>query len=293
MPITQDLFTITPSPRLRTITKINAVPRIRERIPTAGYARVSTAADTQEGSLVWQKNHLEQIISSNPDYEYAGMYEDDGISGTEAETRPGLQQLIADYKAGIVQRVICKSISRMAQNVTDLLEIIHTFNDLGVTVFFEKERQDTATMGSEFLLSILGTFAAHESKSISDNLKWAWRRKFAKGEPALPCAPYGYEKVGSTPSTSTPSTLVINEPEAEMLDTGQKKRARLMYETFGEETFSLEMVVATLDYSSSTASAYLHQFTLLRILDCRKEDVNLYQFLVNPREHPEIFEEAA
>ena len=54
-----------------------------------------------------------------------------------------------------------------------------------------------------------------------------------------------------------------------------------MYETFGDETFSLEMVVATLDYSSSTASAYLHQFTLLRILDCRKEDVNLYQFLVN------------
>ena len=91
MPITQDLFTITPSPRLRTITKINAVPRIRDRIRTAGYARVSTAADNQEGSLSWQKTHLEQIICSNPDYEYAGMYEDDGISGTVAETRPGLQ----------------------------------------------------------------------------------------------------------------------------------------------------------------------------------------------------------
>ena len=90
---------------------------------------------------------------SNPDYEFAGMYEDDGISGTVAETRPGLQQLIADCRAGLIQRVICKSISRMARNVTDLLEIIHTFNDLGVTVFFEKERQDTATMGSEFLLA--------------------------------------------------------------------------------------------------------------------------------------------
>ena len=77
MPITQDLFTVTPSPRLRTITKINAVPSIRERILTAGYARVSTAADTQEGSLSWQKTHLEQIIRSNPDYEFAGMYEDE------------------------------------------------------------------------------------------------------------------------------------------------------------------------------------------------------------------------
>ena len=209
MPITQDLFTITPSPRIRTITKINAVPRIRDRIRTAGYARVSTAADNQEGSLIWQKTHLEQIICSNPDYEYAGMYEDDGISGTEAETRPGLQQLIADCRAGLIQRVICKSISRMARNVTDLLEIIHTFNDLGVTVFFEKERQDTGTMGSEFLLSILGTFAAQESKSISDNLKWAWRRKFAKGEAALPCAPYGYDREAGT--------LVINEAEAEIV----------------------------------------------------------------------------
>ena len=82
-------------------------------------------------------------------------------------------------------------------------------------------------------------------------------------------------------------------PCFDRLDSSQKKRARLMYDSFGEETFSLDMVVATLDYSSSTASAYLHQFTLLRILDCRKEDVNVYQFLVNPKEHPEVFEGAA
>ena len=83
------------------------------------------------------------------------------------------------------------------------------------------------------------------------------------------------------------------QPCFEMLDNGQKRRARLMYETFGEDSFSLEMVVATLDYSSSTASAYLHQFTLLRILDCKKEDVTLYQFLVNPKEQPEGFDSVA
>ena len=66
-----------------------------------------------------------------------------------------------------------------------------------------------------------------------------------------------------------------------------------MYESFGEDAFSLEMVVAVLDYSSSTASAYMHQFTLLKILDCRKEDVNMYQFRVNPKEHPEVFEDVA
>ena len=83
------------------------------------------------------------------------------------------------------------------------------------------------------------------------------------------------------------------KPCFELLDLSQRRRARRMYESFGEGEFSLEMVVATLDYSSSTASAYLHQFTLLRILDCRKEDVNMYQFLVNPKEHPEVFEDVA
>ena len=83
------------------------------------------------------------------------------------------------------------------------------------------------------------------------------------------------------------------KPCFEMLDLGQKKRAKMMYDTFGEEFFSHEMVVATLDYSSSTASAYLHQFTLLHILNCKKGDVNLYQFLVNPTEHPEVFGTAA
>lgn len=103
------------------------------------------------------------------------------------------------------------------------------------------------------------------------------------------------EQMGFVRRIAKDRCLILGDaqPCFEMLDTGQKRRAKLMYETFGDETFSLEMVVATLDYSSSTASAYLHQFTLLRILDCRKEDVNLYQFLVNPQEHPEVFEDAA
>ena len=80
------------------------------------------------------------------------------------------------------------------------------------------------------------------------------------------------------------------KPVFDLLDSGQKRRARRLFDSFGEDAFSLEMVVATMDYSSSTASAYLHQFTLLRILECRKK---MYQFLVNPKEHPEVFEDVA
>lgn len=77
------------------------------------------------------------------------------------------------------------------------------------------------------------------------------------------------------------------------LSKGQKRFITEMYETFGDDVFSTEMVIATLDYSGAHVSAYLHQFTLLRILDCRKEDVYRYQFLINPEEHPEYFESAA
>ena len=127
-----------------------------------------------------------------------------------------------------------------------------------------------------------GYITARDYEESGDAGRWSEDMKLA-------------EQMGFVKRISKDRCLILEDaqPCFEMLDTGQKKRARLMYETFGEETFSLEMVIATLDYSSSTASAYLHQFTLLRILDCRKEDVNLYQFLVNPREHPEIFEDAA
>lgn len=158
-------------------------------------------------------------------------------------------------------------------------EMIRTLNDLVNGTQSVKDKR-IGTM----LLSHLnrGYITVRDYEETGDESRWAEDMKLA-------------EQMGFVRKISKDRCLILEDaqPCFEMLDTGQKKRARLMYETFGEETFSLEMVVATLDYSSSTASAYLHQFTLLRILDCRKEDVNLYQFLVNPREHPEIFEEAA
>ena len=95
------------------------------------------------------------------------------------------------------------------------------------------------------------------------------------------------EQLGLVRRITKDRCLILSDarPCFERLDQSQKRKARRMYESFGEGAFSLEMVVAVLDYSSSTASAYLHQFTLLRILDCRKEDVTMYQFRVNPKEN--------
>ena len=127
-----------------------------------------------------------------------------------------------------------------------------------------------------------GFITAEDYEQAGDGSRWQDDMKLA-------------EQMGFVRRLSRERCIIMRsaQPCFERLDSGQKRRARLMYDSFGEGTFSLDMVVATLDYSSSTASAYLHQFTLLRILDCRKEDVNIYQFLVNPKEHPEVFEDAA
>ena len=127
-----------------------------------------------------------------------------------------------------------------------------------------------------------GYITSQDYEQAGDSSRWQDDMKLA-------------EQMGFVRRLSRDRCIIMRsaQPCFERLDSSQKKRARLMYDSFGEGTFSLDMVVATLDYSSSTASAYLHQFTLLRILDCRKEDVNVYQFLVNPREHPEVFEVAA
>lgn len=158
-------------------------------------------------------------------------------------------------------------------------EMIRSLNDLVNGSQSMKDKR-IGTM----LLSHLnrGHITLQDYEEAGDESRWAEDMKLA-------------EQMGFVRRIAKDRCLILGDaqPCFEMLDTGQKRRAKLMYETFGDETFSLEMVVATLDYSSSTASAYLHQFTLLRILDCRKEDVNLYQFLVNPREHPEVFEDAA
>ena len=187
----------------------------------------------------------------------------------------GIIEQISDSETSTVYTFCCGELSDSDYSP----EMIRALNDLANGTQSVKDRR-IGTM----LLSHLnrGYITVLDYEETGDESKWAEDMKLA-------------EQMGFVRKISKDRCLILGDaqPCFEMLDNGQKRRARLMYETFGEETFSLEMVVATLDYSSSTASAYLHQFTLLRILDCRKEDVNLYQFLVNPREHPEVFEEAA
>lgn len=179
------------------ITKIekrqqnNRVKKMR----VAAYARVSTESAEQLLSLEVQKEHYENYIKANPYWEYAGLYFDEGISGTKIEKRESLLKLLDDCEKGKIDRVITKSISRFARNTVDCLEMVRKLTGLGVAIYFEKENIDTEHMSSELMLSILSSIAESESRSISENSKWSLKRRFENGTYVISYPPYGYKNV--------------------------------------------------------------------------------------------------
>ena len=194
---------------MKSITKIepSSTRPAAAKIRVAAYCRVSTGMDDQLVSLETQKSHYEDLISSNPEWEYAGLYYDEGISGTNKEKRPALLRMIADCEAGKIDRIMTKSLSRFARNTTDCLELTRKLLDIGVTIFFEKENLDTGSMESELLLSIMSSLAESESVSMSENNKWSVRHRFESGTYKIASPPFGYD--------TKDGELVINEEEAE------------------------------------------------------------------------------
>lgn len=180
---------------MKRITKIeeNKALSNSKKIRVAAYCRVSTASDEQLISLDAQKAHYEDYIRSNDEWEYAGLYYDEGITGTKKECRDGLLSLVNACEKGLVDMVITKSISRFSRNTTDCLELVRKLLDLKVTVIFEKENLNTSTMESELMLSILSSLAENESVSISENSKWSVQKRFQNGTFIISYPPYGYK----------------------------------------------------------------------------------------------------
>lgn len=174
------------------IDKIEPSKAAKKKLRVAAYCRVSTDSDAQLESLETQKMHYENYINSRDDWEFAGLYFDEGITGTKADKRPKLMRLIDDCKAKKVDFVITKSISRFSRNTTDCLDIVRTLLNLNIPVYFEKENINTGSMESELFLSILSGVAEGESTSISENNKWGIKKRFENGTYKLGYVPYGY-----------------------------------------------------------------------------------------------------
>ena len=161
----------------------------------AGYARVSTDNDEQLTSYEAQVDYYTRYISSNPEWEFAGVYTDEGISGLTTKHREGFNRMIADALDGKIEMIVTKSVSRFARNTVDSLSTIRLLKDHGVEVFFEKENIRTFDGKGELLLTIMSSLAQEESRSISENITWGQRKRFADGKIIIPYGQFlGYRK---------------------------------------------------------------------------------------------------
>jgi len=190
-----------------TITKISPLDTIRtSKLKVAAYCRVSTDSSDQALSLDAQTTHFTRYIKSRVEWEFSGLYVDEGISGTKLDKRDAFLRLVADCMNHKVDFIITKSISRFARNTVDCIETVRLLKYKGIFILFEKENINTGTSDSELMLTILSSFAAEESASISKNNKWGIKKRFENGTFKLSTPPFGYDWNGET--------LVPNEAEA-------------------------------------------------------------------------------
>lgn len=146
----------------------------------AAYVRVSSLMEAQDESYEAQAEHYEKFIRSHADWEFAGVY-GDRLSGTHAENRPEFQRMIEDAIAMKIDLIYCKSVSRWARNAVEALESIKYLTGNNVRIIFEQEGIDTSQPGTLFQLSLASAVSQSESESISENVKWLYRKRAERG----------------------------------------------------------------------------------------------------------------
>lgn len=193
--------------RLRRIEPIEAKGK-KQRV--CAYARVSTDSIEQGESFENQVITYERLIKSNPEYEFIGVYADQGISGT-SENRPEFQRMMEDCRNGKIDLIITKSISRFARNTTIVLNYTRELKQLGIGVYFEENNINTLSAEGELMMTVLASFAQEESRSISENNKWSIGKRFERGEGMINTTRFmGYDK-------DKTGDLVINKAEAKIV----------------------------------------------------------------------------
>ena len=184
-----------------------SVPQ-EKKLRVAAYCRVSTDQEDQLHSFEAQVEYYTKYINEHANYEMAGIYADEGISGTNTKKRQQFRKMIADCEAGKIDLVITKSISRFARNTQDCLMYSRKLKNLNIGIIFEKEHINTLDSTGELLFTILSSLAQDESRNISENCKWGIRTKFKNGELHLNTYKFlGYDKDEN-------GKLVINEEQA-------------------------------------------------------------------------------
>lgn len=206
-----------------TLNRFTSAPvHSTKRRKVAGYARVSTTYDEQQSSYEAQMDYYRTYITGRSDWEFVGMYSDEGISATTTKYREGFNKMISDALDGKIDLIITKSISRFARNTVDSLTTVRKLKDKGVEIYFEKENIWTLDSKGELLITIMSSLAQEESRSISENTTWGVRKSFADGKVRVSFSKFlGYDE-----------GFVINEEKA--------KTVRLIYKLYNFQVLRIQ-----------------------------------------------------
>lgn len=183
----------------------------KPKLRVAAYCRVSTDSDEQAGSYEVQVQHYTDYIERNKEWELAGIYADDGISGTNTKKRQGFNDMIDDCMAGKIDLIITKSISRFARNTLDCLKYVRQLKEKNIAIIFEKENINTLEARGELLLTIMASLAQQESASLSQNVKLGLQFRYQNGQVQINHNHFlGYTK-------DEDGNLIIDEEEAKIV----------------------------------------------------------------------------
>ena len=196
-------------PTLQQFTAAPLTAPVRRKV--AGYARVSTDNEDQLLSYNAQVDYYTRFIRSREDWDFVGLYTDEGISGTNTKKREGFKQMIADALAGKIDLIVTKSVSRFARNTVDSLTVIRQLKEHGIEVYFEKENIWTFDGKGELLITIMSSIAQEESRSISENTTWGRRKQFQDGKVSISFKYFlGYDR-------GKDGNLVVNPEQAKIV----------------------------------------------------------------------------
>ena len=174
------------------VTVIDPKEAAPVKLHVAAYARVSTDSEDQENSYIAQVDHYTRYIREHQEWELVDVYADEGLSGMETRRREEFNRMIADCRAGKIDRILVKSISRFARNQEDFILYMRELLRLGVSIRFEKENLDTGKISCEQVADIYGAFAQMETTSHSHNMRVSYRIQMEQGQFVPAKAPYGY-----------------------------------------------------------------------------------------------------
>lgn len=197
------------------VTVINAISdskhtQPQQRLKVCAYARVSTGSRAQAESYATQVEYYTEKIENNPLWEFAGVYADEGITGTKVKGRDDFKAMVAACEEGDIDLILTKSITRFARNTVECIQTIRKLKAIGVGIYFEKEGINTLTEASELMLTILASVAQGESEDFSGNNRWAIINRFENGTFIVGTPAYGYRK-------DEEGNLIIEETEAEVV----------------------------------------------------------------------------